>query len=145
MRLTALLEQEKAGSLEGVSALLGCPLNLFEQVGLLVPAKACAQAAQAVCGADYFSSRLMSTDCGEFCLSLAWRRSGTAVAALARTEHAPGCTSLPAPAPQVLASPQQFGRFPVEERRCVLLGLWYALNWCRELVNCFATQLTPAG
>ncbi|KAL4445301.1 hypothetical protein ABPG77_011126 [Micractinium sp. CCAP 211/92] len=76
MRLTALLEEEKAGNLEGVVALLGCPLSLFEQV---------------------------------------------------------------------LASPQQFGQLPPEERRCVLLGLWYALNWCHELVNCFATELTPAG
>ncbi|KAL4428110.1 hypothetical protein ABPG75_002199 [Micractinium tetrahymenae] len=76
MRLTTLLEQEKAGNLEGVSALLGCPFSLFEQV---------------------------------------------------------------------LAEPQQCGRLPPEERRCVLLGLWYALNWCHELVNCFATQLTPDG
>lgn len=27
----------------------------------------------------------------------------------------------------------------------MLLGLWYALNWCRELGNCFATQLQPDG
>lgn len=44
-----------------------------------------------------------------------------------------------------LASPQQFKSLPTEQRRGVLLGLWYALNWCRELANCFAGQLAPNG
>jgi hypothetical protein len=46
---------------------------------------------------------------------------------------------------QALASPQQFGGLPHEQRCCVLLGLWYALNWCRELVNCFSRELQPNG
>ena len=49
------------------------------------------------------------------------------------------------PTSQALARPQQFGELPAEERRCVLLGLWYALNWCRELVNCFGSQLGADG
>ncbi|PSC75642.1 Fanconi anemia group D2-like protein [Micractinium conductrix] len=76
LRLTCQLEFAKAGNLEAVSALLGCPLALYDQV---------------------------------------------------------------------LLRPQQFAALPVEQRRCVLLGLWYALNWCRELVNCFAGQLQPNG
>jgi hypothetical protein len=46
---------------------------------------------------------------------------------------------------QALADPQRFGSLPPEQRRCVLLGLWYALNWCRELTNCFAPLLMPNG
>ncbi|PRW44427.1 Fanconi anemia group D2-like protein [Chlorella sorokiniana] len=45
----------------------------------------------------------------------------------------------------VLADPRQFSGLAGEHRRAVLLGLWYALNWCRELANCFATQLQPDG
>ena len=34
IRLSAALEARKAGNLEAIEALLGCPLNLFEMVGL---------------------------------------------------------------------------------------------------------------
>lgn len=33
MRLSAALQRHKAGSLESIMGLLGCPLNLFEMVG----------------------------------------------------------------------------------------------------------------
>lgn len=52
---------------------------------------------------------------------------------------------LPSPREQELADPRQFSGLAAEHRRAVLLGLWYALNWCRELANCFATQLQPDG
>ena len=69
---------------------------------------------------------------------------GAAVKPLAARPSPP--PTLPcAPITQVLLRPQQFAALPVEQRRCVLLGLWYALNWCRELVNCFAGQLQPNG
>lgn len=51
----------------------------------------------------------------------------------------------PCPLPQALADPQRFGSLPPEQRRCVLLGLWYGLNWCRELANSFAPLLMPNG
>ncbi|KAL4858754.1 Fanconi anemia group D2 protein [Chlorella vulgaris] len=42
-----------------------------------------------------------------------------------------------------LTSPEQFATLPHDQQRCVLLGLWFALNWCRELVNCFSVQQRP--
>jgi hypothetical protein len=44
---------------------------------------------------------------------------------------------------QELTSPEQFATLPHDQQRCVLLGLWFALNWCRELVNCFSVQQRP--
>jgi hypothetical protein len=46
---------------------------------------------------------------------------------------------------QDLASPAQFGKQPSEVQRVVLLGVFYALNWYRELVNAFAAQLDLPG
>lgn len=157
MRLTALLEQEKAGSLEGVSALLGCPFNLFEQVG--PPGRELGRAA-----CDHGGAGTASAPPGPRShLADRQLRAGNCLAATRmqrqhlHVQSVPSSTFRPPTPPpertpphlhqpgQVLADPQQFGQLPAEERRCVLLGLWYALNWCRELANCFATQLTPAG
>ena len=44
-------------------------------------------------------------------------------------------------APQELAHPARFGELPLEHKRAVLLSLWYALNWHRELLSAYGTQL----
>ncbi len=49
------------------------------------------------------------------------------------------------PRVQDLASPSHFARQPQEVQRVVLLGIFYALNWYRELVNAFAAQLELPG
>ena len=41
--------------------------------------------------------------------------------------------------------PSRFGSLVPDQQRLVLTGVFYLLNWCRELVNTFALQLTVAG
>lgn len=57
-----------------------------------------------------------------------------------KPHHLPPTTHCPA-AVQDLAIPGDFGGAGAEVQRLVLLGVFYALNWYRELVNAFAAQL----
>ena len=117
IRLMAALEQHRTGCLDAVESLLGCPLVLFEMVGAM-----------------------LASPRGHELLLLCH------ASCVLETRSKPGCAPLAAPSPrhvdamcmQGMADPQQFGRLPGEQRRCVLLGLWYALNWCRELANCYS-------
>ena len=65
-----------------------------------------------------------------------------ATAAQARTHpHAP-VRAVSATRPQALAHQARFTELPPEHKRAVLLALWYALNWHRELLSAFGVQLS---
>lgn len=42
---------------------------------------------------------------------------------------------------QSFADPEKFVALPLEHKQAVLLGLWYCLNWFRELISAFGTQV----
>ena len=113
IRLMAALEQHRSGSLDAVESLLGCPLILFEMVRGWHARFPTGHELLLLCHA---------------CIA----RNQDGRVPLAAPSHYDGACM------QSLADPQQFGSLPGEQRRCVLLGLWYALNWCRELANCFS-------
>lgn len=41
--------------------------------------------------------------------------------------------------------PSRFNNLEPDQQRLVLTGVFYTLNWCRELANTFGQQLDPTG